>query len=546
MSIKNCSQHRIGYEHILLLLFVIWMCFGIFPLTCYESDSMYLIGGCEISYHQKWLFPPLMSYDYDTQPLISILVTSIKHLIPLLTSEEIYCSLAALSGFVFLIGCLRFASIIFPKKSKGLILFAAFLLPETYAVTMYPNSAIFAAALFIWAFLFLQKKRFLFALLLLAVAPLCRVDVLIVYPAILPLLYHQGYTFKKSFMISVLYAIGILLITPFLFWVVKANPLQSFFGYQSWNKLVKGSEVLTAIFGYYSLAYLIFIPIGIRTLYKERAYHILFLTLLPIISVHILYRSMGCAAKHYLYITPFAILLGIAALKSILKQVKGRPLQKYALVLILLLFLCGSLSVDIPSLPELNAEYSETKLGPRENFAKADVAGYQFYAGIGAGQLVPTMDEYMIASGHLFYPFYIHRLKEDKIRARQNIQSAIGHAKSPFHIMAFSYEDNILYPNSLLTKGWQYHKDKTRGSEIGSYLLTNGHDSIHVMRYANGEQQTIEKALKELKEENQTGIYYLISSKGRCKYPLEQVYKGQSGLKKINANVYCFFVRPVQ
>ena len=35
---------------IVLVLFFIWICIGIFPLTCYESDSMHVIAGCNIMY----------------------------------------------------------------------------------------------------------------------------------------------------------------------------------------------------------------------------------------------------------------------------------------------------------------------------------------------------------------------------------------------------------------------------------------------------------------------------------------------------------------
>ena len=38
---------------IVLVLFFIWICIGIFPLTCYESDSMHVIAGCNIMYNQR-------------------------------------------------------------------------------------------------------------------------------------------------------------------------------------------------------------------------------------------------------------------------------------------------------------------------------------------------------------------------------------------------------------------------------------------------------------------------------------------------------------
>jgi len=224
---------------------------GIFPLTCYENDSMYMIAGGDVTYHQGWQLPPILAYEYDTQPMIHIITGAVKYLIPFLSCENIYCLLSAICCFIFLAGCLRFVHMTFPQTDKWMVLFATVLLPESYAAAMYPNSAIFAAALYIWALLLIQKKRFLYALPLLVMAPLCRVDIVIVYPAILPLLYLMGYSFKRSFFLSAMYAIGVLTLTPLLLWAVGANPIQSYLGYQSWNEVIKNAEVLIAIFGYY-------------------------------------------------------------------------------------------------------------------------------------------------------------------------------------------------------------------------------------------------------------------------------------------------------
>ncbi len=83
---------------IVLVLFFIWICIGIFPLTCYESDSMHVIAGCNIMYNQGLTFPPVYSYLYEMQPLVTYTVVGFKYIFPFLTCEQIYCLLSAICG----------------------------------------------------------------------------------------------------------------------------------------------------------------------------------------------------------------------------------------------------------------------------------------------------------------------------------------------------------------------------------------------------------------------------------------------------------------
>ena len=183
---------RHGYL-IVLALFALWMCLGIFPLVCYEADSMEVIYGCDLLNSQGWSLPPIHSYEYRMQPLIYITVVAIKKCVPALTCEQIYCLVTAISSFIFLIGSVEFVRYI-TRRGRLKILIAAILLPEMYAIAMYPNSAIPAAACFIWAFICLIQRNYLVAAFLMCLAPLFRVDVVTVYPAIFPLFIHQGKT----------------------------------------------------------------------------------------------------------------------------------------------------------------------------------------------------------------------------------------------------------------------------------------------------------------------------------------------------------------
>ena len=94
---------------IILALFVLWMCIGIFPLQCYETDGQEIILGCDVMYRDGWTLPPVYSYEYRMQPLIMIVVVCLKHLMPFFTCEEIYCVLTVIAGLAFLLGSLSLA-----------------------------------------------------------------------------------------------------------------------------------------------------------------------------------------------------------------------------------------------------------------------------------------------------------------------------------------------------------------------------------------------------------------------------------------------------
>lgn len=87
-----------------LSLIIVWMLVGVFPLICYESDSMHVIAGCNTIVNQGLITPPLYSYQYDMQPLITYVVASQRILLPLLTCEQWYCLDSAFAAILFLFG----------------------------------------------------------------------------------------------------------------------------------------------------------------------------------------------------------------------------------------------------------------------------------------------------------------------------------------------------------------------------------------------------------------------------------------------------------
>ncbi|WP_418448324.1 hypothetical protein, partial [Barnesiella intestinihominis] len=69
---------------------------------------MHVIAGCNIMYNQGLTFPPVYSYLYEMQPLVTYTVVGFKYVFPFLTCEQIYCLLSAICGALFIVESVNF------------------------------------------------------------------------------------------------------------------------------------------------------------------------------------------------------------------------------------------------------------------------------------------------------------------------------------------------------------------------------------------------------------------------------------------------------
>lgn len=519
---------------ILFILFALWMCIGIFPLVCYESDSQEVILGCDLLYYNGWQFPPTYCYEYRMQPLTVITIVALRHLLSFLTCEQIYCLLSAISSFVFLIGSVEFARNI-TQQSRAKILIAAMFLPEMYAIAMYPNSAIPAAACFIWALYGIIKNRHWAAILLMCIAPLFRVDVVIVYPVILPLLIFQGKTWKKAFVISSIYCIIIVAVGLLLFRLCRADVLSAFSGYEEWNEKIGFISILIAIFGFYSIIYFILLPIGIVRMLREKLWKEMFLVLLPIILLHFVYRSMGCAAKHYLYIAPFVIIAGVRALIWFYNVGQREIWLKRLCSVSLILIFTLSVRITPPNRPWVNNDkaYTGTIIIP---FSSISISSYTISFGIGAGQFTPTHDEKMLASGLLFYSWHIHSYKNELKISQKKLKETIDSLPT----------SEIVYPGwgsyvPILSEYFRkdnpikyHHDNKYFTIENAERYLTMRYEGIN---YENEDcfENELKKYCSSLHKEN----IYIVADGFRHQSYLDTMAKNRS-VKKVAEMVYKF------
>ena len=463
---------------VLMALFLLWMSFGIFPLQCYETDGQEVILGCDVMYREGWSLPPVYSYEYRMQPLTTILVVALKHVLPFLTCEQIYCFNTVVASLFFLFGCISFVQHI-TKAPKTLILVAAMLLPEMYAIAMYPNTAIPAVACFVWALIMLSRGRYWLTGLLLCVAVLFRLDVVIVFPAVFPLLIFEGKSFKQAISLSALFGVVVVVVCLFFFWLLGADALKTFDAYEEWNGLITSGERIVAIVGFYSLAYFLQLPVGVVVIIARRYWKELFLVLLPIVLLHSVFSSFGNASKHFLYNAPFVIIAGVRALSWLMGLLRNRPVLKWVALAGVLLYTTVSVRKCNLTMPWLT-ENPLSKVGMLTTLYETERGETGYSVGIGAGFQLVTNDENMLLTGHLFYPWYIQAIKQ--ITGDWHRQQTAVLDKAPTsNILTLEYGASAPIASDYLTEDYRFRQLEKMPSTY-RYTLFNEQRELHFWR----------------------------------------------------------------
>ncbi len=478
--------------YLFYLLYISWTLIGIFPLTCYESDSMHLIAGCDMMNQNGWQFPPEYSYQYDMQPLMTYVIVGVVKLIPILTCEEAYCILTAIAALLLSTLTIEIVHKL-THINRIWILFGLFLLPEAAAIAMYPNTAVFAALLFIGGmWLILNNRPTYYIVLLLVIAPLFRIDILIIYPVVAFILWWKGLSIKKCITQSICYAICVVIIIGIGCFILKANPLKSFFSYSSFNEtLAYSSLVIYAVLAFYTILGIVLIPLGTILLIKQKEFKLIAIAVTPMILLHTMFWHTGCASKHYLYLVPFVLILISTALYHIYN--KYAYSIKCIFSVCLFLFLTLSVRAVLPQYEWIERAGAAGKAGPLLTVYQEEITPYNISIGIGTGQLIPTADEYMLATGNLFYPLYIHNFKQNLINYKTNVETSLADKKE-YDLLVFSWQDEYHYHTQLIKQGFNVFREKNPKNYTKTLYYKKGQKiTLHF-------EQIGEKDIKQLNE----------------------------------------------
>ena len=394
-----------------LCIFVIWQLWGIFPLISYEGDGISISAGCEYTYLNGWDTLGQKGYGYWMQPMMYVLILLCKNILPALSCETIYCGLSAIAGIVFQLLVLKFAYGFCKDLGYKMLLLSLVLIPESYAIAMYPNSTVFCACFFTGGLCLLQGGRILPAFLLLIVAPFFRLDVLMVYPVIPFLLFFSGLSIRRSVLLSALLAVIVALTSFLVFRLLGADIFRTITEYAKWTGIITLKKNMLAILGFYGIISCIVIPIGWVICLRNKNFKTIVICTLAIILVHGFNFKFGNASKHFALLLPFVLILAAYGLKVLL-HARHRIISVITVVAIILVFTVG---VRI-------AGHSRSFTQSMLNDYAPVLAQYDFKKGdtqlnfvIGGGQVFTTSDEVILSSGWFFYPALIHDIKKGNI-----------------------------------------------------------------------------------------------------------------------------------
>lgn len=415
-NLKSIKKQNILFP-LMFVVFVMWQCAGIFPAISYEGDALSISAGCEYSYKHGWDSLGEKGYGYWMQPLTYVLILAIKELAPSAGCEQIYSILSSIAAIIFQIFTILFVSRL-TRLSRSWVLLALFLLPESYALAMYPNSTSLCAALFMAGAWLLINRHAYWGFALLAIAPAFRLDVLVVYPSLPFLLILSGYSVRKSIIYSFLYAIALSAFLYFMYTMLGADILHTASEHSRWGDLVPLKKNLIAIFGFYGLPGLSLLLLSPFLCFKMRNRRklltVYIMSWCMLLLVHTIQLRFGNASKHFAMLIPFVTILIATTLAKITsgKSKISRPIILAIFGLTMIGGIRYSSGKKIITQSLLN-EYSPTLAKHEFETSRGD-----FSLVLGGGQAAMTSDEAILTSGNIFYPWFIHRIKEANLKRR--------------------------------------------------------------------------------------------------------------------------------
>ncbi|MDL2277474.1 hypothetical protein LJC57_02670 [Parabacteroides sp. OttesenSCG-928-G07] len=504
-----CLTNKILLIRVILLLLFGWWLIGLFPVVNFESDSINLITGCELMWKNGIQIPPSFSYEWDMQPLISFLIVLIKHIVPVFTCEQIYCSLTFLCtiGYLFLIS--SFVSRLLKTRWEYVMLIL-FLFPESYAISSYPNTAVFAAATSLLGFYLIIYYRSwnAYSTVLLILAPLFRVDVLMIYPVVFPLLLLKE-SWTKALLYSTLYAVTTIISISFIFWILSSNPLSTFDSFQKYveNRIFSDKFIIINI-TFYTFFNFLLIALGTIKLIRDRQIKCLLLACLPILLSYYVLRDFGNATKHLLYILPFVVILASYAIYSLKNLTKKHYIYIITpLIFLFVLYNLVSISITPVSKPWISKTYAVQHPYPVLDLTSFSLPNQtECSLGIGVGQIIPTADELMPLTGSFFTPFYWKYIKNDEKNERVMITHAINN-NSISDITVITYNAISFLTYYLVMDGYRLSvmpQQKDWHSDIRHFEK----DGRVITVYYNEKDKDVKNILEAFRNMSKDKFYY--------------------------------------
>lgn len=453
---------------VLFMGFVLWQVAGIFPAISYEGDALSVCAGCEYTYSHGWHTLGMKGYGYWMQPLTYVALVGLRYLLPALDCEQIYGILSSLSALALQLLVIQFVSKVAGVK-RVIALLALALIPESYALAMYPNSMSIAAMLYMAGVLLFMNRKLWPALVVLTAAPLFRLDILVAYPFIIFLMNRAGFTIKKSVILSASYAIVLLGFLYISCRLLRADMFFTMAEYSKWSGIITLKKNLLAIFAFYGIPAIVLLAGSIFIIWRKK----ISAALLPIMSaswgmillVHLVECKFGNAAKHFVPAMPFAAVVIALAVRCIWD---GKMVMKVALAVGILLMECFGVQMDSEK-----RQVSQTALNryvPARKLVSFRNSSGEYALVAGGGQAAMTADEAVLTSGDIVYPFFIHSLKLNDLQKRESFVKYMENTGGKMSVCIVTWEESALL--QMLAEEGKFDMSLAAGDSVLSGYVT--------------------------------------------------------------------------
>lgn len=479
---------------IILGLFI-YFSIGIFPISCFETDSVAISNACQHIIDTDVFSWNYLGHSFDMQSGTYFLIVLLSKIFNASTFfvYSIISSISAIFFFSFIV--------LFVRKLLGyntlVIISVLLLFQEISSIAYYPNSTSLAAAFWMLGFLFLMKEtRILWVILagfVLSISAWLRVDILFVFPSVFPLLYISTKSLKKAFLLSI--TLMLIIIPSLLFLMYMSNAdINGFLGYSKnhgtlfgmSNKLgVFDLHLIRAHISSYTLLIFILFLTGVFYLFKNKKWALLILVLMGVSFFYILGINNTVAPKHLIPYTPFWLITVLYGLMNLLKNERNKILIIVSLLFLFLIQYIIGYKVDISSIPYANKEYA--LLNPVPSYLKLFETGQvnrkilNLEVRIGAGTKIPSSDEILLSSGIIFNPISWAKMKEKTLHTTTKLANYIDTCKSTDILVMVTDGSSQVVVHTLFDKKYLWKKDTINWQSNLEFFKTSG-EKVRLIR----------------------------------------------------------------
>lgn len=463
------------------LLAISWLAFiillayyalGILPIVPVEGDELGIVNGA-IQIEQSGLASRSLAYRYEVQ---SGTYSAIRFLHRVFSIDVLH-AFGWLSGVCSLLFVVLSAWLVSRLLPVAMPLCGIFLLlfQEATASGYYANSTVVAALFSVLALLVVTHSDRLLALIaagiLFGIAAWMRIDVLVVAPATLVLLYKEDW--KRAAGKTTIVAgatIAAALATLYLSGgsvegVLKYSDIHLAGTYDGTLKLavpIVGGANAKSLAGFFSVLLAGLLLLGLIVMAMRRDWRNLLLLVAGTVPFFIYYFGTIVSPKYLYYLLPFFLLASLYPLSYLNGKRKGAIILVLAAVTFIVQYPLGMRAV-FKNKPYVAEPFPTIATIVGIPIAKKNIESLSLV--LGSGSVLTTDDGYRLTSGLLFAPVLWHHHKsilEQELDAFKTYFAGLADAERYFLTTGWVSRQTVIH--LLLSNGYRLESQQLEGS----------------------------------------------------------------------------------